>query len=191
VAKTAVAHTNLAKQLKARTMSRRYYALVEGHVPLDEGTVSAAIGRHVKHRKEMTVRHLGGRAAVTQYRVMRRYHQAQGSRLKAQGNSISLEPRASSLEPRPLRYTLLDVSLGTGRTHQIRVHMAHLGYPVVGDTTYGRRPSSFWHALSVTRQLLHAYQLSFCHPSRGISMTLSAPIPDDMKPWVAGLISGE
>ncbi|MBI4003848.1 MAG: RluA family pseudouridine synthase, partial [Candidatus Omnitrophica bacterium] len=94
VAKTPVAHHALSKQMKARMIRRRYLAVVEGHVPMDEGTVNAAIGRHATHRKEMTIRHLGGRGAVTHYRVLKRFP-AQGSRLKAEG--VGLEPRASSL----------------------------------------------------------------------------------------------
>jgi len=178
VAKTAVALTNLAKQLKARTMRRRYYAVVEGHVPLNEGTVRASIGRHARHRKEMAVRHLDGRTATTHYRVMRRY---------GPSPKHSTTPGEASTS-----YTVLDVTLETGRTHQIRVHMTHQGYPVIGDTTYGKRPASYWQALGVKRQLLHAYQLSFRHPSRGTPMTLSAPIPDEMKRWVEGaVISGQ
>ena len=161
VAKTEVAHAALSRQLKARTIRRRYLALVEGHLPLDAGTVDAPIGRHATRRKEMTVRHLGGRAAVTHYRVMRRF--------SAEG------PAAPC--------TLVEVSLETGRTHQIRVHMAHLGHPVVGDTTYGRHPASFWREAGVDRQLLHAYHLSLTHPRTGRRLTLTAPAPDDIVQW--------
>ena len=161
VAKTEAAHAALSRQLKARAIRRRYLALVEGHLPLDAGTVDAPIGRHATHRKEMTVRHLGGRAAVTHYRVMRRF--------SAEG------PAAPC--------TLVEVSLETGRTHQIRVHMAHLGHPVVGDTTYGRHPASFWREAGVDRQLLHAYHLSLTHPRTGRRLTLTAPAPDDIVQW--------
>ncbi len=181
VAKTATAHTALSRQLTSRTMHRRYLALVEGHVPLDRGTVNIPIGRHLAHRKVMTVRHLGGRSAITHYRVIKRC-EAQGSRLEALGKT-SLQPRAYSLEQESFRYTVLEVSLDTGRTHQIRVHMAHLGHPVMGDTTYGRHRAEFWQSLGVTRQLLHAYQLTFHHPVTREAITLSAPLPDDIIRW--------
>ena len=177
VAKTELAHVALSRQLKARTLRRRYLALVEGHLPLDTGTVNAPIGRHTTHRKVMTVRHLGGRAAVTHYRVIKRFR-AQGSGLRAQGNSP--QPPA----PNEFAYSLLDVSLDTGRTHQIRVHMAHLGYPIMGDTTYGRRLAPFWRPLGITRQLLHAYRLSFRHPETGRQLTVTAPLPEDVARWL-------
>ena len=183
VAKTEAAHAMLSKQLKARTMRRRYVAVVEGRLALDAGTIAAPLGRHLAHRKVMTVRHLGGRSAVTHYRVIKRCD-ALGSRLKALGRSPSLQPTASSLQPSPFPYTLLDVALDTGRTHQIRVHMAHVGHPVVGDLTYGRRTASFWQSMGVDRQLLHAYHLMFQHPVTRRAVTASAPVPDDMTPWV-------
>ena len=181
VAKSAAAHTALAKQLKARTIRRRYLALIDGHVPLDQGTVNAPIGRHQTHRKQMTVRALGGRQAVTHYRVLKRYP-AQGSKLKAEGDR--LEPRASSLEPPPFPYSLLELTLDTGRTHQIRVHLAHLGYPVIGDATYGKRPASFWRELSINRQLLHAWRLQFRHPVSRQELTCTAEVPDDLARWI-------
>ena len=158
VAKTAHAQLSLARQLKARTIHRRYLAVVEGRVPLESGTVNVPIGRHLTHRKEMTVRHLGGRAAVTHYRVLRRM-------------------------ATPMDCTVLDVSLETGRTHQIRVHMAHLGHPVLGDTTYGKRPAEFWRSAGIGRHLLHAYRLSFQHPVTHRPVVVSAPVPDDMATW--------
>ena len=166
VAKTESAHTVLSKQLKTRTLSRRYLALVQGHVPLDQGTINVSIGRHLTRRKEMTVRHLGGRAAVTHYRVLKR--------LAVQ------DPHAERLFP----YSVLEVSLETGRTHQIRVHVAHLGYPVLGDVTYSKHPVSFWHALGISRQLLHAQAIRFQHPVTGASVELNAPIPQDILSWL-------
>ena len=76
------------------------------------------------------------------------------------------------------------MSLDTGRTHQIRVHMAHIGYPVMGDATYSRRPAELWRALSVTRQLLHAYRLTFQHPTRRQEVTVTAPVPTDLTRWL-------
>jgi 23S rRNA pseudouridine1911/1915/1917 synthase len=163
VAKTAMAHTALSRQLKARTIQRRYLALVEGHVPLDEGTMTVPLGRHLAHRKLMTVRHLGGRHAVTHYRVLH---------------------RLQSHPPPALPYTILEVSLETGRTHQIRVHMAHLGYPVLGDTTYGRHPASYWAAQGMTRQLLHAYAIRFAHPLTRAPMALTIDPPADLHRWL-------
>ena len=161
-AKTESAHAGLARQLKARRIRRQYLALVDGLLPLDQGTINAPIGRHLVHRKEMTVRHLGGRSAVTHYRVVR---------------------RAPASGERPA-YTVIDVSLETGRTHQIRVHLAHLGYPVLGDATYGRHPASYWQALDAPRQMLHAYRLSFQHPVTGDTVSLAARPPADMAGWL-------
>jgi 23S rRNA pseudouridine1911/1915/1917 synthase len=163
VAKTEVAHVNLSRQLKARTMHRRYLAVLEGHLPLDTGTIDVPLGRHLTHRKEMAVRHVGGRAARTRYRVVARFE------------LITMDDAASGTP-----CTLVDVALETGRTHQIRVHMAHLGHPVVGDTTYGKRPSRFWASLGVSRHLLHAYRLTLRHPVSGLPMAVTAPIPTDM-----------
>ena len=156
VAKTELAHIALSRQLKARLIKRRYLALLEGHLPIQQGTVDVPIGRHATHRKEMTVRHLGGRHAVTHYRVLRR------------------------TTVQALACTVIEAALETGRTHQIRVHMAHLGHPVAGDLTYGKRPAAFWQALGITRQMLHAYRLQFQHPSTGRTIELQAPIPQDM-----------
>ncbi len=184
VAKTERAHTILSKHLKARTIKRRYLAIIEGHLPMDQGTINVAIGRHLRHRKEMTVRHLGGRAAVTHYRVIKR-DIAQGSRLKVVGKSENVQPPASSLQPTSsFSYSVLEVSLETGRTHQIRVHMAHLGHPVAGDVVYGKRSSNYWQTLGITRQLLHARAIQFPHPSSSKLMECSAPVPDDMQRWL-------
>ena len=113
---------------------------------MDEGTVKAAIGRHLTHRKEMTIRHLGGRSAVTHYRVLKRFDDC----------------------------TLLEVSLETGRTHQIRVHMAHLGHGLLGDAVYGRRAGA-------ERQMLHAWQLGFTHPRSLQWMQFTSPLPEDFR----------
>jgi 23S rRNA pseudouridine1911/1915/1917 synthase len=190
VAKTEAAHHLLSRQLKARRIHRRYLALVEGHLPLDSGTINAAIGRHTIHRKEMTVRHLGGRSAVTHYRVLRRASQdlpsATSNQQPATARGLPVAGRRSQALTVPLRldYTIVEVSLETGRTHQIRVHFAHLGHPVVGDPTYGKHPAGFWQPLGVHRQLLHAYRLTFRHPSTGREVDVQASIPDDMQKWI-------
>jgi 23S rRNA pseudouridine1911/1915/1917 synthase len=158
VAKTEAVHAALGKQLKRRAIRRRYLAVVEGHLPLNTGTVNLPIGRHLRHRKQMSVRHLGGRSAVTHYRVLRRFD-------------------------RPFASTLVAVSLDTGRTHQIRVHMAHLGHPVAGDPVYGKHPAASWQGQGVNRQLLHAYALTFTHPVTRREMGLLAPVPEEFRPW--------
>lgn len=185
VAKTERAHVALARQLKARTIHRRYVAIAEGIVPMDAGTITVPVGRHLRHRKEMSVRHLGGRAAVTHYRVLKRCsNAASAASRKPQAASPHLKPAAGSLQPAAFSYSVLELSLETGRTHQIRVHLMHLGYPVMGDLMYGKRPAAYWQALGVSRQLLHAAQLSFRHPVTQQAMSLSAEIPEDMKPWM-------
>ncbi|PIQ83318.1 MAG: RNA pseudouridine synthase [Candidatus Omnitrophica bacterium CG11_big_fil_rev_8_21_14_0_20_63_9] len=165
VAKTEASHVALSRQLKARTIRRRYLAVADGVVPMDSGTITVPIGRHLRHRKEMSVRHLGGRAAVTHYRVLKRF------------------PHPATA-PHGWPATALELSLETGRTHQIRVHLMHLGYPVMGDAMYGKRPAGFWQAMGVSRQLLHAAHLSFRHPVTQQTIALSAPVPDDMKRWM-------
>ena len=197
VAKTEPARASLAKQMKARTIRRRYLAVVEGLLPLDTGTMNAPLGRHPKHRKEIAVRHLGGRAAVTHYRVLKRFS-AQGSGLRAGGTCP--EPprpapacrggRAQSPQPTMLSCTLIEVSLETGRTHQIRVHFASLGHPVVGDATYGKHPAHVWQEAGIARHLLHAYHLSFQHPATGRPVSLTAPVPPDFSPWCVQEVLG-
>jgi len=177
VAKSDVAHAALSKQLEARAVQRRYLALVEGWLPMDQGTVDVPIGRHLTHRKAMTVRHLGGRSAVTHFRVLVRVG-GQGSRVKGQGST----PLTSHLSPFP--YTVLEARLETGRTHQIRVHLSHLGHPVLGDTAYGRHPAAYWVAWGITRQLLHAYAIRFVHPVTRRSVELRAPLPADIARWL-------
>jgi 23S rRNA pseudouridine1911/1915/1917 synthase len=159
VARTAAAHKSLVAQLQAREVKREYLALVVGELTAG-GTVDAPIGRHPLHRKRMAVVP-SGKSAVTHYRVLERF----------QG------------------YTLLGVRLESGRTHQIRVHMAYLGHPLVGDPTYGGRPrlaSGLTPALrdAVTRfkrQALHARVLGLRHPSTGQWMQWKAEPPADMR----------
>jgi 23S rRNA pseudouridine1911/1915/1917 synthase len=145
VAKNDAAHLSLARQLKERHVEKTYVALVEGRVDPPEGVIDAPVGRHPVHRKKQAVVERG-RAARTRYRVLR----------EVNGRSL--------LEVRP----------ETGRTHQIRVHLAHIGHSIAGDPLYGRP-----HPL-LGRQFLHAQRLAFRHPRTGKRIELEAPVPEDL-----------
>ena len=140
------AHNALAGQLKEHTITRRYRALVCGNLKEDEGTVDAPIGRHPVERKKMAVVRSGGKQAVTHYRVLERFG----------------------------AYTYIECRLETGRTHQIRVHMASIGHPLLGDEVYGRGKNPF----HLEGQTLHAMVLGFVHPSTGEYMEFEAPLPE-------------
>ena len=144
-AKNDAAHAALSSQLADRSLSRIYQAVVCGRLRDDEGTVSAPIGRHPTDRKRMTVTERNGRPAVTHYRVLARYN----------------------------GYTHVECRLETGRTHQIRVHMAHIGHPLLGDTVYGRKKPE----KGLDGQCLHASRLKLIHPSSGQPMEFEAPLP--------------
>lgn len=144
VAKNDNAHNKLAEQLKNHSMTRTYYALVEGNVKQDEGIVNAPIGRHPVDRIKMAVVK-DGREAVTHYRVIERFGD----------------------------YTLVKCNLETGRTHQIRVHMAHIGHPLVGDNVYGYKKQKF----NLKGQVLHAKELGFIHPTSGEYIHFDSELP--------------
>ncbi len=146
IAKNEAAHASLAKQIKNRSAKRIYWSVVKGVVQHDEGECREPIGRAFVNRKKIIVKPTGGKTASTFFHVMKRFKHA----------------------------TLLEISLGTGRTHQIRVHMAHLDHPVLGDDFYGVKSPY------ITRQALHARKLTIQHPRTGKSMTFEAPIPEDM-----------
>ncbi len=154
VAKSETAHASLTGQFKDRTVRKRYVALVHGELARETGRIEAAIGRRQHDRKRMGVRREGGRTARTTYRVLRRLP----------------------------GMTLLELGLETGRTHQIRVHLAHIGHPVVGDATYGgrraRRMASSGEA-EPSRQMLHAWSLGFRHPLTDAWLEFTAPPPSD------------
>lgn len=149
VAKNEPAYTALARQMQARTIERRYLALVFGTV-ISGGHLQTGYGRDPKNRLKMAVGHYE-RQAITSYAVKKRFEKA----------------------------TLLDVKLETGRTHQIRVHMAHINHPIIGDTLYGGRVRALSATLNFKRQALHAYQLSFEHPKTLARVTCLAPLPTD------------
>ncbi|MBI4736369.1 MAG: RluA family pseudouridine synthase [candidate division NC10 bacterium] len=154
VAKTEAAHQSLSRQFKARDVEKRYLAVVHGEVRQDAGRIEAAIGRREHDRKRMGVRERGGRQARTAYRVIRRLP----------------------------GMTVLALDLETGRTHQIRVHLSHIGHPVVGDQVYGGRRERSRSAVPgprAPRQMLHAWRLGFHHPRTGTWLEFTAPVPDD------------
>jgi 23S rRNA pseudouridine1911/1915/1917 synthase len=159
VARTPEAYRALADQLATRTMERRYLALVMGHVADDRGVVEAPIGRSTRTPTKMAVT-ARGKPARTTYRVLERSGGAQGGSDQAT--------------------TLLDVALESGRTHQIRVHMAAIGHPVVGDARYGRPDTR----LGSGRFFLHAFALRFVHPGTGAPMEFSSLLPEDLRTYL-------
>jgi len=155
VAKTHQAHIDLSAQIKARHVTKGYLALVEGAPNPPEGKVDAPVGRHPRRRTRMAVV-VGGKEARTGYKVREQF----------KGHS------------------LLELYLETGRTHQIRVHMAHIGHPLVGDTTYGKASPL------VERHFLHAFHLGFKHPVTGESLEFQTSLPADLAPAVDALRQG-
>lgn len=145
VCKNDMAHNSIAAQLKEHSITRRYRALVHGNIKEDKGTVEGPIGRHPVDRKKMAINERNGKPAVTHYQVLKRF-----------GN-----------------YTYIECVLETGRTHQIRVHMASIGHPLVGDEVYGPAKCPF----KLEGQCLHAMVLGFVHPRTGEYMEFSAELP--------------
>ena len=147
VCKNDFAHQSIAEQLKVHSITRKYYAIVHGVIKEDQGTVNAPIGRHPTDRKKMSINAKNGKEAVTHYRVLRRF----------------------------TAYTYVECQLETGRTHQIRVHMASIHHPLLGDTVYGpaKGPIS-----GLEGQTLHAGVLGIIHPRTGKYMEFSAPLPE-------------
>ena len=157
VAKTLAAQTDLVRQLQARTVKRRYRALARGEVERD-GLVDAPIGRHPTQRTRMAVVK-NGKPSRTHYHVLERF----------------------------IGCTLIDCALETGRTHQIRVHMASIGHPLVGDTVYGGGASRIPVGAHFHRQALHAFRLGLIHPASGRPMQWTAPLPDDFLELLEGV----
>jgi 23S rRNA pseudouridine1911/1915/1917 synthase len=156
VALSEKAYYHLIEQFRQRTINRKYIALVYGHFKEDTGEISLKIGRSESDRKKMSTQARRGKEAVTRWKVLRRFGQA----------------------------TLIEAKLGTGRTHQIRVHFASIGHPVLGDGTYGKKVEVEINAkkkITFLRQMLHAEMLGFTHPSTGEYLEFSSPVPEDMR----------
>jgi 23S rRNA pseudouridine1911/1915/1917 synthase len=147
VAKSDEVHRRQVAMMRRRAVDRRYLALVHGNFAVESGTIEAPVGRDPVRRKSMTVGGLAAREARTHFRVLERFDD----------------------------FTLVEVRLETGRTHQVRVHFLAIGHPVAGDPTYARRD-----VLGLGRQFLHSYRLSFSHPMTGEELRIEAPLPADL-----------
>lgn len=180
VAKNDVAHRKLAAQFASRQVKKNYIALVHGWLKQDSGTVRAAISRDRIRRTRMTTRRAEGRDAITHYRVSER------------------------LESRWGRFSLLDVTIDTGRTHQIRVHLASLGHPVVGDTLYGapreirtaqgknaKPQGGATDTLTLPRNFLHAAMIEFKQPRKGEELSFSRPLPEELLQFLREIRSSD
>lgn len=151
VARADAAHRALAAQFAGRTVEKTYLTLVHGNVRADSGRITKPIARDPARRTRMTARLESGREALTNFRVRKRFE----------------------------KFTFLEVQIGTGRTHQIRVHLASIGHPVAGDRVYGAPPAQ--------RLFLHAWRIGFVSPATGQKVTVEAPLPAALQDWVAGL----
>lgn len=159
VAKNDAAHISLSQQIQSKTAVRTYIAVVRGNIKTDSGTIETQIARDKTDRKKMAVVKEGGRDAITDYEVLERFG----------------------------KYTLVRCKLRTGRTHQIRVHMEYLGYPLVGDPKYSPMKTPF----GIKGQALHSHTLEFTHPRTGERMKFEAPLPEDMHKIITRLHNGQ
>jgi 23S rRNA pseudouridine1911/1915/1917 synthase len=160
VAKSSLAHEDLSRQFKMREVRKLYLALAYGQVKKPAGVIDLPIGRHPKHRKKMSVKSRQSRPTETRWQIKEAFAEV----------------------------TLLEIDLRTGRTHQVRVHCAAIGHPVVGDATYGKKRR--WQKVlsgrtiealkTARRQMLHAWHLAFVHPRSGKMMHFESPLPSDM-----------
>lgn len=157
VAKNDVAHRNLVEQLMAKTVTRKYTALVHGHIPHEFGTIDAPIGRNPKDRQAMDVVD-NGKEAITHFNVIENFN----------------------------KYTLVECQLETGRTHQIRVHMKYIGYPLVGDPKYGPKKT-----MNIGGQALHAGLIGFTHPRTGEYIERTAPLPEEFEKLIEDIRRAE
>lgn len=159
VAKNDAAHISLSQQIQSKTAVRTYLAVVRGNIKTDSGTIATQIARDKNDRKKMAVVKEGGREAITDYEVLERFG----------------------------KYTVVRCKLRTGRTHQIRVHMEYLGYPLVGDPKYSPMKTPF----AIKGQALHSHTLEFTHPRTGERMKFEAPLPEDMHKIITRLHNGQ
>lgn len=159
VAKNDAAHISLSQQIQSKTAVRTYLAVVRGNIKTDSGTIETQIARDKTDRKKMAVVKEGGRDAITDYEVLERFG----------------------------KYTLVRCKLRTGRTHQIRVHMEYLGYPLVGDPKYSPMKTPF----GIKGQALHSHTLEFTHPRTGERMKFEVPLPEDMHKIITRLHNGQ
>ena len=159
VAKNDASHISLSQQIQSKTAVRTYLAVVRGNIKTDSGTIETQIARDKTDRKKMAVVKEGGRDAITDYEVLERFG----------------------------KYTLVRCKLRTGRTHQIRVHMEYLGYPLVGDPKYSPMKTPF----GIKGQALHSHTLEFTHPRTGERMKFEAPLPEDMHKIITRLHNGQ
>ena len=159
VAKNDAAHISLSQQIQSKTAVRTYLAVVRGNIKTDSGTIETQIARDKTDRKKMAVVKEGGRDAITDYEVLERFG----------------------------KYTLVRCKLRTGRTHQIRVHMEYLGYPLVGDPKYSPMKTPF----GIKGQALHSHTLEFTHPRTGERMKFEATLPEDMHKIITRLHNGQ
>ena len=159
VAKNDASHIALSQQIQSKTAVRTYLAVVRGNIKTDSGTIETQIARDKNDRKKMAVVKEGGREAITDYEVLERFG----------------------------KYTLVRCKLRTGRTHQIRVHMEYLGYPLVGDPKYSPMKTPF----AIKGQALHSHTLEFTHPRTGKRMKFEAPLPEDMHKIITRLHNGQ
>jgi 23S rRNA pseudouridine1911/1915/1917 synthase len=158
VARHDAAHRALAEQFAGRSVEKIYLTLVHGVVQHETGTVERPISRDPVRRVRMTARLAHGRTAFTRYQVLQRFP----------------------------KFTYLGVRIGTGRTHQIRVHLSSIGHPVVGDTLYGA-PSQVSGMPPLGRYFLHAHRITFAQPTKGHPVTVESPLPAELREWMAGL----
>lgn len=152
VAKDDITHNGLSGQFHERKIFKEYFAIVNGGIRRRKDTLEFSVGRHPAHRKRMAVRFDRGKEALTEYEVLERFKQA----------------------------SFLKIKMGTGRTHQIRVHMAYIGHPILGDKEYGGRKARMA-GIEIPRHMLHAHRLGFRHPLSNEWMEFTAPIPQDMQ----------
>ncbi len=155
-----LAHRRMAAQFASRSTEKTYIALVHGSLSKDQGRIDKPIARDPLKRVRMTARLERGRPALTEYRVLRRFEQG---------------------------FTLVEVRIHTGRTHQIRVHFASLGHPVVGDRLYGA-PAKVKNRPPLNRYFLHAHRIRFEHPMTGALLTIESPLPAELEQWIKGLL---